>query len=733
MPLGGTGGARVDTRTTTGIGAAPITAPSGDPELEGTLSRVLAAARVGIWRYDHIQREQWDATTKALFGLPPEQKPTTELFLACVHPDDRKRYAQAFASAVDPGGSGHYECDFRILHPDTGEERWLSSRGQSEFKNGQFVRLTGAVQDITGQKRSEEAARAGEERVRRILDGLFVFVGMLDLDGTLREVNRAPLDQAGITHADAIGKKFWNCYWWSYDPLVQSELQESIARARVGEIVRYDAVVRVAGGHLITLDFQLAPLRDEQGRVTHLIPSGIDISERKHTEEQLRASEERFRELADNISQFAWMAEGSGSIYWFNKRWFDFTGTTLKDMTGWGWTRTHHPEHVDRVVQKFSAAMRAGEPWEDTFPLRGKDGQYRWFLSRALPIRDAGGKVVRWFGTNTDVTELREAAVSEQRFRSIFEHAATGIALVGLDGEFQQCNPAFANMLGYTQEEIPGLQLRSIVHPDDMPALMEKNDKLLAGEIPSFEVINRYLRKDGSVRWSRRFVSLLQDADGKPQSVMVLASDMTERIAYEQKIGLLLREVNHRAKNMLGVVQAIARSTAASGAEDFQARFAERIRALAAAHDLLVTNDWQGVELADLVASQLAHVGDLIGKRILIAGPPLRISGTAAQTLGMAVHELATNAFKYGALSSAKGTVTINWRTDTDQFAMTWVERGGPPVTQGERPGFGTVVMDRMARMTLGGEVTIDRAAEGLSWRLRCPLTKISPLPFEAE
>jgi two-component sensor histidine kinase len=269
------------------------------------------------------------------------------------------------------------------------------------------------------------------------------------------------------------------------------------------------------------------------------------------------------------------------------------------------------------------------------------------------------------------------------------------------------------------------------MHPDDLPALVEKNDKFIAGEIPSFEVMNRYVCKDGGVRWTRRYISMLRDADGRPECVMVLATDITERIAYEQKIRLLLREVNHRAKNMLGVVQAIARSTAASGAEDFQARFAERIRALAAAHDLLVHSDWQGVDLAELVSSQLGHVSHLTGTRILIDGPPLRISGAAAQTLGMALHELATNAVKYGALSSAAGTVTINWRTEGDRFAMDWIERGGPPVEDSERSGFGTVVMDRMTRMTLSGEVRIDRAPEGLSWHLQCPLAKIAPTALE--
>lgn len=121
----------------------------------------------------------------------------------------------------------------------------------------------------------------------------------------------------------------------------------------------------------------------------------------------VRESEERFHTLADHMSQFAWMADAKGWIYWYNQRWFDYTGATLDDMQGWGWKKVHHPDHIDRVVARIQRSWDTGESWEDTFPLRGKDGQYRWFLSRAVPIRDAPGNILRWFGTNTDVTNQR--------------------------------------------------------------------------------------------------------------------------------------------------------------------------------------------------------------------------------------------------------------------------------------------------------------------------------------
>jgi len=134
-----------------------------------------------------------------------------------------------------------------------------------------------------------------------------------------------------------------------------------------------------------------------------------DITERRRAEEEFRESEERFRNLANNISQLAWMANDQGWIFWYNQRWFDYSGTTLEEMQGWDWQKVHHPDHVKRVVDKIRHCFQTGEIWEDTFPLRGRDGHYRWFLSRAVPIRNDEGRVTRWFGTNTDVTEQREA------------------------------------------------------------------------------------------------------------------------------------------------------------------------------------------------------------------------------------------------------------------------------------------------------------------------------------
>jgi PAS domain S-box-containing protein len=144
---------------------------------------------------------------------------------------------------------------------------------------------------------------------------------------------------------------------------------------------------------------------------------------RKQAEDELRAQESRFRTLANAIPQLAWMTDASGARHWFNQRWFDYTGTTFEEMEGWGWRQVHHPDHVERITERIHGSCATGEPWEDTYMLRGKDGAYRWFLSRALPVRGADGEIVGWLGTNTDVTDQKNAEAERERLLTLEQEA----------------------------------------------------------------------------------------------------------------------------------------------------------------------------------------------------------------------------------------------------------------------------------------------------------------------
>lgn len=207
-------------------------------------------------------------------------------------------------------------------------------------------------------------------------------------------------------------------------------------------------------------------------------------------------------------------------------------------------------------------------------------------------------------------------------------------------------------------------------------------------------------------------------------TALVEAAQLREQA--EQQILLLMREVNHRSKNMLAVVQAIARQMPASDPKQFVRQFSDRIVGLAASQDLLIESNWQGVRVADLVRSQLALFRELIGTRIDISGPPVRLQPPAAQAIGMALHELATNASKYGALADGNGRVSVSWRLagsgEERQFVLEWVEKDGPPVKPPERRGFGYTIMVAMVEKTLDGKVEMDYAPSGVTWRVVAPI-----------
>ncbi|HLH91482.1 MAG TPA: PAS domain-containing protein [Xanthobacteraceae bacterium] len=252
------------------------------------------------------------------------------------------------------------------------------------------------------------------------------------------------------------------------------------------------------------------PLRNPDGTIAGVNVVAEEVTDRQRTAailaqsaKALRDSEARFAELADNISQFAWTADAKGWIYWYNKRWHDYTGTTLAEVEGWGWQKVHHPDHVERVVRLIRRCFAAGTPWEDTFPLRGRDGTYRWFLSRALPIRDETGAVVRWFGTNTDVTEQLEAqqalrelnttlgdrVTAEMRERMHWWNVSQDLLVVtSASGERLSVNPAWTAVLGWSEAELVGSTVEAFVHPDDLERTRAAFSRLALGHpAPPFQ------------------------------------------------------------------------------------------------------------------------------------------------------------------------------------------------------------------------------------------------------
>ena len=249
--------------------------------------------------------------------------------------------------------------------------------------------------------------------------------------------------------------------------------------------------------------------------------------------------------------------------------------------------------------------------------------------------------------------------------------------------------------------------------------------------VQSTPLIGRDGKALGIISTHFREVRQLTTEEGELLDLHSLAAaEFIERVRRDERIDLLLHEVTHRAKNLLALVQAIARQTVMSSPEDFLAKFETRIAFLAGGHELLFKNAWSGADLEELVNLLFAPFADLLGTRIQVSGPPLFLSTAAAQALGMALNELATNAAKYGALSDQVGRVSIDWSIQNNApgepvFVMQWLERGGPMVSSPTRAGFGSKVITKLTERALRGKTSLSYESLGVSWRFECPAANV--------
>ncbi|WP_245446134.1 PAS domain S-box protein [Mesorhizobium kowhaii] len=359
---------------------------------------------------------------------------------------------------------------------------------------------------------------------------------------------------------------------------------------------------------------------------------------------------------------------------------------------------------------------------------RRPDGSFFPFLPYPTPLRDEHGNLIGGVNMLLDLTDRQGAEEARQHLSAIVESSFDAIVSKGLNTIIKSWNHGAERLFGYSADEAIGRSVTMLIpddHQDEEPRILER---IRRGErVETYETIRQ--RKDGSLVPVSLTISPVRSATGQIVGASKIARDITSARESEQRIRMLMREVNHRVKNQYSVILSMIRETnkRSETPDKFERQVRERIMALSRSHDLLVSADWKGATINDLLVAQAKPFPR--GEVIAMAGPSLDLSPNAVQYLGIAFHELATNSAKYGVLSGDAGEISVTWNTTgsgaSRLFHLTWAETDGPQIQTIGHGGFGTVVLKRVAPTAVGGHGNLEYGAHGVTWTLQAPLAAV--------
>ncbi len=437
---------------------------------------------------------------------------------------------------------------------------------------------------------------------------------------------------------------------------------------------------------------------DEAGKLRHLHGAIVEISDKAKQQEQ-RSAEARLHALAfESARMGAWHLDVTANSLSYSDELLSLVGLDREQFDG-------TPEAIDQIVHSDDigpwraareGSLAPGGKVEIEFRINLPRGGTRWFLSRGEVRRGENGIALECYGVMIDITERKNSEEVAARLAAIVTSSEDAIISSNFNGIITSWNLGAERLLGFSAKDMIGRPISTII-PMDMihEASVTMNAARQGEAIAPHESVR--LREDGSRVDVSLTVSPIRGGAGKVTGTSTIARDITDRKNWDKRQAVLLRELSHRVKNTLAVVQSISRQTlrASKDPEIFARAFEGRIRSLAASHSLLTDSEWRGAMVGDVVRSQLGGVVDDMAKRITLHGPNVLLPAEAATQLGLVLHELGTNAAKYGALSALGGTIFIGWKVTIGKLRMFWRERGGPPIAAPPaHTGFGSVLIN---------------------------------------
>lgn len=453
-------------------------------------------------------------------------------------------------------------------------------------------------------------------------------------------------------------------------------------------------------------------------------------------EADLAASDRRFRVMTDAMPQMVWTTRPDGFHDFYNDRWYEFTGVPQGSTDGAGWNGLFHPDDQERAWARWRHSLATGDPYEIEYRLRHHTGAYRWTLGRAVPVRNAEGQIERWFGTCTDIDDLKRVEEEARKLAAIVENSKDFIGIADENGRTLHINAAGRRLVGLSDTDAT---LRTVVTDYFMP---ECQRTVIDTVLPA---VQRQGWWEGELSF-RHFVTgegiavlysvfPVRDEAGALIGYANVTRDLRERKRAEEARDLLIKELSHRIKNIFAVVEGIAALSARAdpAARPFVAAFRERLGALARAHEYVRPHSpasapaVKGQTLFGLMRLIMAAYEQDGRARIALQGDDIAVGDTAATALALIMHEQATNAMKYGGLSTETGTVRLTGRRDGETYELVWAESGGPPVAgPPTRRGFGTVLAERSVAGQLDGVLEHDWSRTGLVMRLAVPTANLA-------